>query len=123
MAFYNLRKTSGGPNLTCFEIYWYSYERTCRTLERHFSINFLEAYEVSKTYGEKQDEFVKELDALQTEFYDGIFYMVERRQLKVSLPLESDYKEGEAELKKIYDWFLPKQKAFAEKWGLRINVD
>ena len=29
----------------------------------------------------------------------------------------------EAELKKIYDWFLPKQRAFADKWGLVVNVD
>lgn len=123
MAFYNLRKISRGPNLTYFEVYWYSCDRTCHTLEIHFNIHFLEAYEVSKMYGAKQDEFVKELDALQTEFYDGIFDMVEHSQLKATLPMESDYKEREVELKKIYDWFLPKQEAFAKKWGLYLNVD
>lgn len=121
MAFYNLRK--GGQNLTYFEVYYYSGERTKLTLEYHFNINFLYSYEVSKMFGDKQDQFVKELDGLQTEFYDFMFCAIESGTIKPFLPLGTDYKIREDEKKKVYDWFLPKQKAFADKWGLVINVD
>ena len=67
--------------------------------------------------------FIKELQELKNSLYDYVYNEVERRRLKCTLPKGTDYKIQQAELKKIYDYFLPKQKAFAEKWGLRINVD
>ena len=49
--------------------------------------------------------------------------MIERKELNIYMPKEVEYIIKEKELIKIYDYFLPKQKAFAEKWGLGINVD
>lgn len=121
--YYNLRKTSGGQNITDCEVYYYSGFRNCLTLEYHFRINFLVAYNVAKTFGDRQDQFAKELDNLQTEFYDYISGSIERNKIKYSLPLGTDYKISEPIVSEIYKWFLPKQEAFAKKWGLYLNVD
>lgn len=119
MAFYNLRPKNSLKDITDFEVWWDSNEGTCFILRRHFAINARNAYEVSKQYGKLQDEFIKELCLLQDDFYDGINNLVEHNIIKCS---DTNYKRLEEE-KKIYDWFLPKQKAFAERWNLIVNCD
>ena len=123
MPYYNLEEKKGKNRFTDFEIYYYGAGREELELERHFQINIYGAFKVSKNYGDLQEEFIKELQELKNSLYDYVYNEVERRRLKCTLPKETDYKIQQAELKKIYDYFLPKQKAFAEKWGLRINVD
>lgn len=123
MAFYNLETKDRKYRFTEFEIWWDDYKHTESHLEHYFRIYFEEAYKVSKTYGERQDEFVSDLQKLKDDFYDGICGMIERKELNIYMPKEVEYIIKEKELIKIYDYFLPKQKAFAEKWGLGINVD
>ena len=123
MAFYNLRPKNSLNDITDFEIWWDDNERTCFALEKHFSINTHNAYEVSKKYGKLQDEFINELCLLRDDFYDGLANLVEHNVIKCSFPLDTGYKRLEEEKKKIYDWFLPKQKAFAERWNLVVNCD
>lgn len=123
MAFYEL-ETKNRRSITFFEVYYYCDDPEIKyeTLKYKFNIHFLDAYEVSKTYGELQDEFVKELQLLQSDFYNWMYNAIERNLIKYKME-KASYKEVEAELKKIYDWFLPKLKSFAERWSLRINVD
>lgn len=124
MAFYELETKDRKYSVSYFEIYWCEVNRNCLTLERAFNIHFQNAYEVSKQYNTLQNEFVNDLQSLQNDFYDwSCGYAVEHNIIKNSLPKDTNYKIQEAELKKIYDWFLPKQRAFADKWGLVVNVD
>ena len=123
MAFYNLETKDRKFRFTDFEIWWSDYKYTESHLEHFFKINLEEAYKVSKTYGDRQDEFVADLQKLRDAFYDGICELIKRKELQIYMPKDIKYIIKEKELIKIYDYFLPKQKAFAEKWGLRINVD
>ena len=123
MAFYNLRPKNSLKDITDFEIWWDYNKRTCFILRRNFTINTRNAYEVSKQYGELQDEFIKELCLLQDDFYDGINNLVEHNIIKCSYPLDTCYTILEEEKKKLYNWFLPKHKAFAERWNLVVNCD
>lgn len=124
MAFYELETKDRKYSVSYFEIYWCEVNRNCLTLERAFNIHFQNAYEVSKQYNTLQNEFVNDLQRLQNDFYDwSCSYAIEHNIIKSSLPKDTNYKIQEAELKKIYDWFLPKQRAFADKWGLVVNVD
>ena len=49
--------------------------------------------------------------------------LVQHNVIKCMLPLDTSYTRLEEEKKKFYDWFLPKQKAFAEQWNLYVNSD
>ena len=124
MAFYEL-ETKDRKSITYFEVYYYREHVTDKYqhLKYKFNIHFQEAYEVSKSYNELQDKFVKELQQLQTNFYDLMFDMIERNKIKFFIEEGTDYKIIEEEKKKVYDYMLPQQKAFAEKWGLVTNVD
>lgn len=123
MAFYEI-ETKDRRAITLFEVYYYREDTTSKYehLVYKFNIHFLDAYEVSKNYGNLQDEFVKELQLLQSDFYDFMFNAMEKNLIKFRLE-PSDYKTIEEEKKKVYDYILPKQKAFAERWSLKINCD
>lgn len=125
MAFYNL-ETKDKPRraITYFEVYYGREDTDCKyvTLKYKFNIYFLDAFEVSKSYGELQDTFVKELQLLQATFYDGMYNAVNTNKIKFRIDPD-DYKGIDDEKTKIYQWFLPKQREFADKWGLGINVD
>lgn len=123
MACYNLRPKNSFKNITDFEIWWDSNERTCFVLESHFTICILNAYEVSKQYGELQDEFIKELSLLKDAFYSVLANLVQHKVIECMLPLDTSYTRLEEEKKKFYDQFLPKHKAFAERWNLDVNSD
>lgn len=123
MACYNLRPKNSFKSIIDFEIWWDPNERTCFVLESHFTIRILNAYEVSKQYGELQDEFIKELSSLKDDFYNGLANLVQHNVIECMLPLDTSYTRLEEEKKKFYDWFLPKHKAFAERWNLEINSD
>lgn len=123
MAYYNLRSKNSFKNITDFEIWYDSYERTHFVLERHFTIDTLNAYEVSKQYEELQYAFIKELSSLKDVFYNGLANLVQHNVIKCMFPLDTSYIRLEEEKKKFYDWFLPKQKAFAEQWNLDVNSD
>ena len=124
MAFYEL-ETKDRKSITYFEVYYYREHVTDKYqhLKYKFNIHVQEAYEVSKSYNELQDKFVQELQQLQTNFYDWMFDMIERNKIKFFIEEGTDYKIIEEEKKKVYDYMLPQQKAFAEKWGLVTNVD
>lgn len=123
MACYNLRSKNSLKNITDFEIWYDSYERTHFVLESHFTIDTLNAYEVSKQYGKLQYAFIKELSSLKDVFYSGLANLVQHNVIKCIFPLDTSYTRLEEEKKKFYDWFLPKQKAFAEQWNLDVNSD
>lgn len=123
MACYNLRPKNSLKNITGFEIWYDSYERTHFVLESHFTIDTLNAYEVSKQYRELQDEFIKELSLLKDDFYNGLANLVQHNIIECMLPLDTSYTRLEEEKKKFYYWFLPKHKAFAERWNLDVNSD
>lgn len=123
MACYNLRPKNSLKDITDFEIWWDSNERTRFVLRRNFAIDTHNAYEVSKQYVELQDEFIQELCLLQDVFYDGINNFVEHNIIKCLYPLDTCDTILEKEKKKLYDWFLPKQEEFAERWNLVVNCD
>ena len=123
MTCYNLRSKNSLKNITDFEIWFDSYERTHFVLESHFTINTLNAYEVSKQYEELQYAFIKELSSLKDVFYNGLDNLVHHNVIEYIFPLDTNYTRLEEEKKKFYDWFLPKQKAFAERWNLDVNCD
>lgn len=123
MACYNLRSKNSLKNITDWEIWWDSNERTCFVLESHFTICILNAYEVSKQYGELQDAFIKELSLLKDDFYSVLANLVQHNVIECMLPLDTSYTRLEEEKKKFYDQFLPKHKAFAERWNLDVNCD
>ena len=123
MACYNLRSKNSFKNITDFEIWYDSYERTHFVLESHFTIDTLNTYEVSKQYEELQYAFIKELSSLKDVFYNGLANLVQHNVIKCIFPLDTSYARLEEEKKKFYDWFLPKQKAFAEQWNLYVNSD
>lgn len=78
---------------------------------------------MSKQYEELQYAFIKELSSLKDVFYSGLANLVRHNVIKCMLPLDTSYARLEEEKKKFYDWFLPKQKAFAEQWNLYVNSD
>lgn len=121
--FYNLESKDRKYRFTDFEIWWDDYKRTEEHLEHHFFICFEEAYKMSKTYKEKQDEFISDLQKLKDDFHTGICDMIEKKELTIYLPKDTPTDIEEKEKQKIYDYFLPKQRAFAEKWNLSINID
>lgn len=123
MAFYNLRPKNSFKNITDFEIWWVFRKEYGYTLEYHFRINLLPTYETSKTYGKLQDEFIKELSSLKDDFYGTIYNLNYNNNLTIELPVSADTEKLYEIEKKICDWFLPKQKAFAERWNLEINSD
>lgn len=123
MAFYNLRPKNSFKSITDFEIWWVFRKEYGYTLEYHFRINLLPTYETSKTYGKLQDEFIKELSSLKDDFYGTIYNLNYNNNLTIELPISADTEKLYEIEKKICDWFLPKQKAFAERWNLEINSD
>lgn len=123
MTFYEI-ETKNRKAITYFEVYYYREDisNKYKNLIYKFNIHFLSAYEVAQSYGDLKDKFAKELQLLQDDFYNYMYNAGFTNTIKMRLE-KDDYKREEEEKKKIYDWFLPKQKAFADKWGLGINVD
>lgn len=122
MACYNLRSKNSPRNITDFEIWYDSYERTHFVLESHFTIDTLNAYGVSKQYGELQDVFIKELSSLKDVFYNGLANLVQHNVIEYIFSLDTNYTRLEEEKKKFYDWFLLKQKAFVERRNLIVII-
>lgn len=126
MAFYNLRERTGSVNLTDFEAYYDSNGRIAYCLNYHFRVDFHSAYYFAKSLGNKGDEFINDLDKLREDFYNIMFSKLEKGEIQYSYKKEdcNGYPPiYEKDIKKIYDLFLPMQKAFAEKWNLYINCD
>lgn len=123
MACYNLRPKNSFKSITDFEIWWVFRKEYGYTLEYHFRINLLPTYETSKTYCKLQDEFIKELSLLKDDFYGTIYNLNYNNNLTIELPVSADTEKLYEIEKKICDWFLPKQKAFAERWNLDVNSD
>lgn len=123
MAFYNLRPKKSFKSIADFETWWVFRKEYGYTLEYHFRINLLPTYETSKTYGKLQDEFIKELSSLKDDFYGTIYNLNYNNNLTIELPVSADTEKLYEIEKKICDWFLPKHKAFAERWNLEINSD
>lgn len=125
MAFYELEtKDKPRKSISYFEVYYNSEGASSKyyTIKYKFKIYFKDAYEVSKRYGNLQDEFVNDLQLLQDDFYDFMYNIINKGLIKFKVT-DDDYIGMDKEKKKVYDWFLPKQKAFADKWSLGINVD
>ena len=126
MAFYNLRERSNSKDLTDFSIYYYSENGKDYHLKYSFSVDFYQVYHFAKNLKDG-DKFVEELDLLRCSLYDFIFNNVSNNKIKYLYTEEELGDEYPAkydkDLKIIYDWFLPKQKEFAKKWNLYINVD
>ena len=78
---------------------------------------------MSKQYGKLQYAVIKELSSLKDDFYNGLANLVQHNVIKCMLPLDTSHTRLEEEKKKFYDWFLPKQKAFAEQRNLDVNCD
>lgn len=74
-------------------------------------------------YEELQYAFIKELSSLKDDFYNGLANLIQHNVIERMFPLNTNYTRLEEEKKKFYDWFLPKQKAFAEQWNLDVNSD
>lgn len=78
---------------------------------------------MSKQYGKLQYAVIKELSSLKDDFYNGLANLVHHNVIEYIFPLDTNYTRLEEEKKKFYDWFLPKQKAFAEQRNLDVNCD
>ena len=99
MTCYNLRSKNSLKNITDFEIWYDSYERTHFVLESHFTIDILNAYEVSKQYEELQYAFIKELSSLKDDFYNGLVNLIQHNVIERMLPLDTSYIKLEEERK------------------------
>lgn len=123
MAFYSLRPKNSLNDIADFETWWVFRKEYGYTLEYHFRINLLPAYETSKTYGKLQDEFIKKLSSLKDDFYGTMYNLSYNNNLIIELPVSADANKLCEIEKRICDWFLPKHKVFAERWNLEINSD
>lgn len=126
MAFYNLRTKFDNKDLTDFEIYYYCENGKEYTLKYYFRVDFYHTYHFAKGL-ENGDKFIEELDLLRASFYDFVYQNISKNKIKLLYTKEelgNEYPvKYDKDLKIIYDWFLPKQKEFAKKWDLYINVD
>ena len=92
------------------------------TILNIFTINTLRAYQVSKQFGNMQDQFMEELQKLHDDFYDWVDTAHEKDLVKWIMP-EKDFKGQQEVIQVVHDYFLPRQLAFAKKWGLSVNED
>ena len=79
MAFYELEtKDKPRKSISYFEVYYNSEGASSKyyTIKYKFKIYFKDAYEVSKRYGNLQDEFVNDLQLLQDDFYDFMYNII-----------------------------------------------
>lgn len=120
MTTFNLQKNN--TNIAAMSV-WYEKIGNKYELKYNYVIRFAQAYALAKTYKEKADAFVTELDDLRDMFYKMITGCIschiipkvfDKKDLK---PLQA-YDMTEM---KIIDDFLPYQIAFAKRWGLLNN--
>lgn len=131
MAFYNLRSSDGKFEFTDWEVYYYRGDVNDKyDLKYPYNTFVLDIYKyariLAQKYGEEKAlQFVEELNELEGKFNDFIFDSICSGKIKYCYGKDAGGYPAvyDKDLKIIYDYFLPLQKEFADKWDLYVNCD
>lgn len=132
MAFYNLRSSDGKFEFTDWEVYYYRGDVNDKyVLKYPYNTFVLDIYKYARILAQKYGEekalkFVEELNELEGKFNDFISDSLCFGKIKYCYGKDAGDTYPaiyDKDLKIIYDYFLPLQKEFADKWDLYVNCD